>query len=149
MPDLEANRADVLGPVDFVVVEFPDGKPSAGGFDQLLDLADRVVISVLDVEFLRADDDGVRIVTIAELDLDPDVDLSAWNGASSGLLDDEDLASIGEEMSPGAVAVVVIFENLWVLGLAGAWADGGGRLILDGGLPVDDLLAALDAAESN
>lgn len=147
MPDLAANRADVLGPVDFVVVEFPDGTPSAGGFDQLLDLADRGVISVLDVEFLRHEPDGVRTIPVSELDAG--FDLGVWDGASSGLLDAEDLASIGEEMTPGAVAVVVIFENLWVLGLASAWAEGGGRLILDGGLPVDDLVAALDAAESD
>ncbi len=70
-----------------------------------------------------------------------------WDGASSGLLDADDLAVIGEQMSVGALAVVVVFENLWVLDVIGSWP--GGRLLFDGGVSADDLVAALDAAESD
>ncbi|MGB9375607.1 MAG: DUF6325 family protein [Jiangellales bacterium] len=144
----EAQPIDALGPVDFVVVEFPDGTPAPGGFERLLALADQGVISILDVEFLRRDGDAVRTVAVSELPAAASVDLSVWDGASSGLLDDDDLAMVAEQMSDGAVAVAVVFENRWVLGVVGAWTDAGARLLLDGGVPASDLLAALDAAET-
>jgi hypothetical protein len=76
------------------------------------------------------------------------VDLSAWAGASSGLLDDSDVAQISAAMQPGSGAVVVIYENRWVLSLVDAWRRAGARLIADGGVAADDIVAALDAAES-
>lgn len=139
--------SDLLAPVDFLVVEFPDGIPTRGGFDELLDLADRNVIQVLDLEFLAKDHAGVRVVEAADL---PDVegmDLTVWGGASSGLLDADDLAAVGAEMDPGSLAVVVVFENVWVLSLVDRWAGSGARLILDGAVPVGALLDALDAVD--
>jgi hypothetical protein len=70
-------------------------------------------------------------------------------GASSGLLDDSDVGEISSAMRPGSVAVVVIYENRWVLGLVDAWRRNGARLIASGGLPGADIVAALDAAESS
>ncbi len=142
-----SNARDLLGPVDYVVVEFPDSDLSGDGFERLLDLADRRVIQILDVEFLRRTPDTVQQVPVAELPSTSGLDLSVWDGASSGLLDAEDLAVIGEQMSVGALAVVVVFENLWVLDVIGSWP--GGRLLFDGGVSADDLVAALDAAESD
>lgn len=143
-----SNGGDVLGPVDYVVVEFPNGQPTLGGFERLLDLANRRVIQVLDVEFLRRDTDGVQVIPATELPSAPGLDLGMWQGASSGLLDGDDLALIGEQMTVGAVAVVVVFENLWVLDVVTSWTAVGGRLLLDGGIPAADLVAALDEAES-
>ena len=77
----------------------------------------------------------------------PDVDLSAWNGSSSVLLDADDLALVGDEIGEGSIAVVVVFENVWVLDLVANWP--GARTVLDGGVATDDLLDALDAAEAN
>jgi len=143
------SHSDVLAPVDYIVVEFPDGIPTAGGFDQLIDLVDRDVIRILDVEFIVKDGASVRAVSTEELSGRGEVDLTAWDGASSGLLDDEDLAAIGEEMGDGGLAVVVVFENVWVLGLVDTWSAAGARLIFDGAVPAGDLLDALDATEQS
>jgi hypothetical protein len=87
----ESGPADELGPIDFLAVEFPGGRITAAGFEQLLTLADRGVIDILDMEFVVSDGDGnARKVDVTELDTPGGVDLGAWAGASSGLLDDSD-----------------------------------------------------------
>lgn len=141
---------DELGPVDFLAIEFPGGKLTAAGFEQLLSLADQGVVDILDMEFITKDAAGKsRKVDVWEFAVPGGVDLSAWAGASSGLLDESDVSEISARMQPGSVAVVVIYENRWVLGLANAWRRDGARLIASGGLPADEILAALDAAESS
>jgi hypothetical protein len=145
----DPTTADVLAPVDVIVVEFPDGAPAGAGFERLLDLVDRNVIRVLDVEFIQKDGTGVRAVPVSALPARPEVDLSVWDGASSGLLDLDDLAIIGAEIGDGSVAVVVVFENVWVLDLVDSWSRAGARLVFDGAIPTGDLLDALDAAERN
>ncbi len=140
---------DELGPVDFLAIEFPRGQLTSPGFEQLLSLADQGVVSILDMEFITKDGDGTsKKVDVWEFAVPEGVDLSAWAGASSGLLDDSDVAEISAAMQPGSVAVVVIYENRWVLSLVDAWRRAGARLIADGGVAADDIVAALDAAES-
>ena len=139
---------DELGPIDFLAVEFPGARITSAGFEQLLALADGGVIGILDMEFVARDGDGnARKVGPAELTNPGGTDLSAWAGASSGLLDESDVGEISAVMQPGSVAVVVIYENRWVLGLVDAWRRDGARLIADGGLSADDIVAALDATE--
>jgi hypothetical protein len=139
---------DELGPVDFLAIEFPGGRLTAPGFERLLALADQGVIEILDMEFITKDAGGAsRKVDVWEFAVPGGVDLSAWAGASSGLLDDSDVGEISAAMQPGSVAVVVIYENRWVLGLADAWRREGARLIADGGISADELVAALDATE--
>jgi hypothetical protein len=139
---------DALGPVDFLAIEFPGGRLTAAGFEELLALADQGIIDILDMEFITNDTDGKsKKVDVWEFAVPDGVDLSAWAGASSGLLDDSDVGQISAAMQPGSVAVVVIYENRWVLGLVDAWRRDGARLIADGGISADDLVAALDATE--
>ena len=139
---------DELGPVDFLAIEFPGGRLTSPGFEQLLSLADQGVIEILDMEFIAKDAGGKsKKVDVWEFAVPEGVDLSAWAGASSGLLDDSDVGEISATMQPGSVAVVVIYENRWVLGLVDAWRHDGARLIADGGISADDLVAALDATE--
>lgn len=140
-------RPDVLGPVDVVVVEFPDGTVTGDGFERLIDLVDRQVIRVLDVEFVTKDAGGARIVPAADLPDAAGIDRIVWGGASSGLLDDDDLAVVDAQIAEGGIAVVVVFENLWVVDLVAGWP--GARLVLDGAVPADDLIGALDATESS
>lgn len=148
MPHSEvADSDDLLAPVDVIVVEFPDGLVTAEGFDRLLDLVDRNVIRILDVEFVSRAADGVSVVAVSDVPVAPDVDLSAWTGSSSVLLDADDLSLVGDEIGEGSIAVVVVFENVWVLDLVANWP--GARTVLDGGVATDDLLDALDAAEAN
>jgi hypothetical protein len=143
------NDADEqLGPIEFVAVEFPDGRVGEAGFDVLLDLERRGVIHILDVEFVTKGDDGTLAFTAPDaLPAAAGTDLSVWDGASSGLLDADDLADIGGEMTPGGLAAVIVFENRWVTALIDSWRAGGARLIAEGGIPAADLVAALDATD--
>src|SRR5215472_5791835 len=142
------SDGDDLGPVDFLAIEFPGGRLTAAGFERLLSLADDGVVDILDMEFIAKNATGQsKKIDVWEFAVPEGVDLSAWAGASSGLLDDSDVAEISAAMQPGSVAVVVIYENRWVLGLADAWRRDGARLIASGGLSADDLVAALDATE--
>jgi hypothetical protein len=141
---------DELGPVDFLAIEFPGGRLTASGFEQLLALADQGVVDILDMEFITKDTDSKsKKIDVWEFAVPEGVDLSAWAGASSGLLDDSDVAQISAAMQPGSVAVVVVYENRWVLGLVDSWRSDGARLITSGGLPTGEIVAALDAAESS
>ena len=144
------SDGDELGPVDFLAIEFPGGRLTAPGFEKLLGLADQGIVDILDMEFIAKDAGGIsKKVDVWEFAVPAGVDLAVWAGASSGLLDDSDVAEISAAMQPGSVAVVVIYENRWVLGLVDAWRRDGARLIADGGLSADDIIAALDAAESS
>jgi Family of unknown function (DUF6325) len=148
MPAESTAREDDLGPVDFLVIEFPDARITSGGFEQLLTLADQGVVGVLDLEFVASDVDGnVRKLELHELGDGDGADLSAWTGASSGLLDDTDLQQIASSLRPGSIAAVVIYENRWIFSVVDAWRREGARLIADGGLSPDELVAALDATE--
>ncbi len=136
---------DLLAPVDVVVVEFPDGELTAPGFDRLLDLVERNVIRILDVEFVSKNAAGVQVLAVSDLPTFADVDLSAWVGSSSGLLDADDIALVSDEIAVGSLAVVIVYENVWVLDLVANWPRA--RLVLDGGVAVGDLIEALDATE--
>jgi Family of unknown function (DUF6325) len=136
-----------LGPIEFLAVEFPDGQPGGEGFDVLLDLALRDVIRILDVEFVAKDADGNA--SLVTTDAIPGLDLSAWEGASSGLLDAADIEQVTANMAAGGIAVVVVFESRWVTRLVDAWRARGARLIAEGGIPASDLIDALDATESD
>jgi hypothetical protein len=144
----QPDPADELGPIDFLAIEFPGEHISAPGFEQLLSLADQGVIGILDLEFVAKDALG----NASKVDIDklanPDgVDLSAWAGASSGLLDRADVDQIAAEIAPGSVAAVIVYENRWVLSLVDTWRRDGARFIADGGISASDVVGALDATE--
>ena len=144
----EPAQADELGPIDFLAIEFPGEHISAPGFEQLLSLADQDVIDILDLEFITRDSAGNASKVDVDKLANPDgVDLSAWVGASSGLLDDTDVDEIAAAMQPGSVAAVIVYENRWVLSLVNTWRRDGARFIADGGISASDVIAALDAAE--
>lgn len=146
----QESGEDDLGPIDFLAIEFPHGRLTASGFAQLLTLADQGIVDILDMEFIEKDADGkYKKVDVWHFAVPADIDLTAWAGASSGLLDDTDVDEIAASMQPGSVAVVVIYENRWVLGLVNAWRRDGARLIANGGIPAGDLIAALDATDSS
>jgi hypothetical protein len=143
-----SDRDDELGPIDFLAIEFPGGHISGPGFEQLLSLADQGVIDVLDLEFITKDSAGNALkVDVDELANPDAVDLSAWRGASSGLLDRDDVDEIAAAMKPGSVAAVIVYENRWVLSLISTWRRDGAHFIADGGISASDVVAALDATE--
>lgn len=138
-----------LGPVDYFVVEFPGNKMTGEGLPLLVDLVDRGIVRILDLEFIRKDTDGtVTGFEITDLDGDGQLDLAVFDGAFSGLLDADDLASAAALIEPGSSAGIVVFENRWAAPFIGALRRGGAQLVASGRIPVEDLLQALDTAEA-
>ena len=99
-----------LGPVDYFVVEFPGNKMTGEGLPLLVDLVDRGIVRLLDLAFIRKDSDGtVTAFEIADLDSDGQLDLAVFQGASSGLLGQDDLADAAALIEPGNSAGIVVF----------------------------------------
>jgi hypothetical protein len=110
---------------------------------------DRGIIRILDFVFVKKELDGsVRGVAIADLDKDGQLDLAVFEGASSGLLAQEDLVEAGGVLEPGSSAGLLVYENRWAAPFASALRRGGGQVVASGRIPVQDVLAALDATES-
>jgi uncharacterized membrane protein len=138
-----------MGPVDYLVVEFPGNRMTGEGLPLLVDLVDRGLIRILDLVFVKKEEDGsVAAIQIADLDGDGQLDLAVFEGASSGLLDDDDLADAGGVLEPGSSAGILVYENVWAAPFAAALRRGGGQLVASGRIPVQALLAAVDSAES-
>lgn len=138
-----------MGPIDYLVVEFPGNQMTGEGFPLLLDLVDREVIKILDLVFVRKETDGsVAAMQIADLDGDGELDLAVFEGVSSGLLDAEDLDEAGGVLEPGSSAGILVYENVWAAPFASALRRGGGQLVASGRIPVQALLASLDVAEA-
>jgi hypothetical protein len=154
MPDTDdvTDPSDViehLGPIDYLLIEFSGGKTVGEGLPLLLDLVDRGIIRVFDLVFLRRSLEGqTTIVTPGELDGDGSMDLALFEGARSGLFSDEDIAEIAEIVTPGCSAAVLMYENTWAAPLAIALRRGGGQLVASGRIPVQAVLAALDAIDA-
>ncbi len=137
---------DELGPVDYVVVEFPAGQSSFTGemVAELTALVDAGTIRVIDILILTKDADGV--VEAAELsDFDDLGELQAIEAELAELLAEEDVELLAAAMEPGSVAGVLIWENLWAAPFAAAARRSGGQLIADGRIPIQAIIASIEA----
>ncbi|MEU2423572.1 DUF6325 family protein [Streptomyces sp. NPDC007851] len=141
------ESVEEMGPVDYLVIEFPGNRMTGEAFPLLVDLADRRIVRILDLAFLRKDTDG-SVTALEVRDLGDDAaELTVFEGASSGLLDEGDLAEAGNALEPGNSAAVLVYENLWAAPLAGALRRSGAQLVANGRIPVQALLASLDAVD--
>jgi uncharacterized protein DUF6325 len=140
-----------LGPVDIIVIGFPRGAPMTGeAVPILLDLVDRGIVRVLDVMFVTKGEDG----TVAGFDaqgLGPDRlgDFYAFEGASTGLLGDDDLGEAGAALEPGESAVMIVYENKWAAPFAAAVRRNGGIMLATERIPVQTLMEVLGAAPAS
>lgn len=143
-----AAELDQLGPVDYLVVEFPGDRLSGEALPLLLDLADRHVIRILDLVFIRKTAEG-KITTLSQVDLErmKVIEAALFDGAGSGLLSQEDLQEAAKALEPGTAAGVLVYENSWAAPLAAALRRSGGQLVADGRIAIQDLLDALGPAE--
>ena len=148
--DLE-QRSDLdhMGPIDFIVVAFPTDRMTGEAFPLLVDLVDRGIIRILDLVFLRKDEDGT-VTTLTQVDLDRMKVLEAalFDGAASGLLGPDDVAEAAAALEPGTAAGVLVYENTWATPFAAALRRSGGQLVAAGHVPVQALVAALDAIDA-
>ena len=144
-----SDELDEMGPVDYLVVEFPGSRLTGKAFPLLLDLVDRGIVRILDLLFVRKELDGsITGLSLSDLDGDGEFDPVVFHGASSGLLGSDDLNEASAVLEPGSSAAILVYENLWAAPLARELRRSGGQLVASGRIPVQALLAALDAAES-
>ena len=140
------NDIETMGPIDYLVIEFPGNRMTGEGVPLLVDLVERGIIRILDLAFIRRDTDGsVAAVAIEDIDGDGSPDFEVFQGASSGLIGQEELSEAAEAIEPGKSAGVIIYENAWAGPLAAAWRKGGAQVVATGRIPVQALLAAADA----
>jgi Family of unknown function (DUF6325) len=140
---------DELGPIDYVVLEWPGAFPDTSEVQPLLlDLVDRGIIRILDIGFVAKDENG----EVTGLDVGDLKQVAAafaeFEGASSGLLGFDDLEEAAAALEPGTSAAVLVWENRWAGPVAAAIRRSGGQLAASGRLPVQAILAALEAAEA-
>jgi hypothetical protein len=143
------DDVEQMGPIDYLVVEFPGSRMTGEGLPLLVDLVDRGIIRILDLVFVKKELDGsMKGMAIADLDQDGRLDLAVFEGASSGLIDQDDVADAGGVLEPGSSAGILVHENVWAAPFATALRRGGAQLVASGRIPVQGLLAAIDAAEA-
>ena len=132
-----------LGPIDYLVVEFAQHEATGEPFAELMALVEGGLIRILDLVFIRKEDDG----SVSLLDWHEAAhgvaEIEVFEGASARLLAEEDLAEVGSAMVPGAAASVLVYENLWSIPFARAARRAGGELIARGPISTGDVVAAL------
>jgi hypothetical protein len=139
-----------VGPIDYLIVEWPAGKiPDGKGMEHLVDLVDRGIVRVLDFAFVHKNEDGSVIgAAISDFDADGTLDLAVFEGASSGLLGQEDFDEAGNAIEAGASAAILVYENTWAAPFATALRKNGARLVAAGRIPINEFIAALEELEA-
>jgi hypothetical protein len=137
---------DELGPVDYLIVEFPAGASNFTGemATELLSLVDRGIIRVIDVLILTKSEDGavdaMELSDIGELG-----ELETLEAELAELLAEDDVEHLAAAMEPGSTAGVLVWENLWAAPFASAARRSGGQLIANGRIPIQAIIASIEA----
>jgi uncharacterized membrane protein len=137
------------GPIDFVLLEFPDDADTKACGDVLMDLVRRDVVRLYDLLLIRKALDG----SYSGIDL-TDVTsagvggFTAFEGARSGLLHDDDVRAVAEMMRPGSMAALLLYENTWAAPFVGAVLEAGGELVASQRIPAPDVLEAVERLEA-
>jgi Family of unknown function (DUF6325) len=146
---MSTDELDEMGPIDYLVVEWPNRQPDGEAAPILVDLVDRGLIRILDLAFLAKDQDG-SVTTLETAALAEQAEpLRELVGASSGLLSQEDAEEAASALEPGSSAAVLVYENRWAAPFAIALRKSGAQLVANGRIPVQAVLAALDAVEES
>ena len=145
---MSPESIEEMGPIDYVVLEWPGRQPKGDVAPLILELVDRGIIRVLDVALMvKADDGSVAAIDLGELD--PDSGFSAFEGASTGLLSQEDLEEAATALAPGTSAAVLVWENRWAAPVAVAVRRSGGQLVASGRIEIQAMLAALELLDES
>lgn len=144
MPDSAA-----CGPIDFVLLEFPDDANTKVCGDAIMDLIDRGVIRLLDILVVRKALDGsFSGVDLTDVTSAGVGGFTAFEGARSGLVHNDEVSAAVEVMQPGTTAALIVFENTWAAPFVGAVLDAGGEVIASQRIPAPDVLEALERLEA-
>ena len=143
------DAAEPMGPISYLIVEFPGNRMTGEGFPALIDLVDKGLIRILDLRFVtRRDDGSVAAVALQELDTG-EFDISIFEGVSSGMLDQSDFDDAADALEPGSSAGILIFENRWATTFVEALRKSDGQLVAAGYIPLADIAESLDATEGS
>jgi len=140
---------DELGPVDYLIVEFPAGQQNFSGeaADELVRLHDAGIIRVMDVLILQKAEDGsvdaMELSDVAELG-----ELARLEAQLVQTLAADDVLDLAAAMDPGSVAAVLVYENLWAAPFGSAMRRAGGQLIANGRIPIQAIIAAVEADDA-
>jgi Family of unknown function (DUF6325) len=144
----EVDAVDELGPVDWIVVEFPGSRFNGQIAPALLDLVERDLVRVLDLLVLKKDDDGsLEAFELSDLDEGEIGGFREYESELAMLLSEEDVTSLAAAIEPGSSAAVLVWENTWAAPFASAVRRSGGQLVASGRIPIQALLAAVEADE--
>lgn len=142
----KGDDIDSMGPIDFLVIEFPGNRMTGEGIPLLLDLVDRGIVRILDLAFIRKEADGtVTALAVEDMDAASAREFAVFQGAASGLLGRDDLQEAANAIEPGNSAGILVYENVWAAPLARAWRRGGAQMVASGRIPVQALLAAAES----
>jgi dihydroorotase-like cyclic amidohydrolase len=145
---VEREQLEEMGPVDYVVLEWPNQQPTGEAIPLILDLVDKGIIRILDVAVLAKDTDGtVSALELGALDGNGASGFSQFEGAQTGLIGEDDLEEAAGVLEPGTMAAILIWENRWAAPVAVALRRSGGQLVASGRIPIQAILASLDALE--
>jgi hypothetical protein len=147
MDDVET--VDDLGPVDWIVVEFPGSKFKGEIAPALHDLVDRGLVRVLDLLVLKKDADGsIEAFEMSDLDDTEIGQLRSYESELAMLLSEDDVIAIAEAIEPGSSAGVLVWENTWAAPFASALRRAGGQLVASGRIPIQAMLAVIEAEDA-
>lgn len=139
---------DEMGPIDYIILEWPSEPSGEEVVPLLVDLVDRGIIRILDITFVSKAQDG-SLTAIEIDDLGPAAEaFGVFAGASTGIVGDDDLQDAAAALEPGTSAAILVWENRWAAPVAIALRRSGGQLVASGRIPVQALLASLDAIET-
>ena len=140
------SSVDELGPVDWIVVEFPGSKFNGEIAPVLRDLVERGLIRILDLMMLRKDDAGeLEIFELSDLGVGELGELRAEETELAMVLSEQDVLDIAETIEPGSTAAVLVWENLWAAPFGSAVRHAGGQLVASGRIPIHAVLAAIES----
>ena len=142
--------AEVFGPIDFILLEFPDGDNLQGEVAaEVLSLIEQGTIRLYDAVVVRKALDGsFSGVALEDVGVDALGGFALFAGARSGLIGDDDVSQAADAMEPGTVAALLVYENAWAVPFVAATRRAGGEVIASARIPAQDIMEALDALEA-
>jgi hypothetical protein len=141
---------DELGPVDWIVVEFPGSKFKGEIAPILDDLVERGTVRVLDLLLIRKAEDGeLEFFELSDLDESEIGTLRAYETELATLLSEDDVIAVAASVEPGSTAALLVWENRWAAPFGSAVRRAGGQLVASGRIPVQALLAAVEAEDAD